>query len=1311
MSSISSDLYGLQLDANTANALSHFARRRRVLLVLRAIAAGIIFFVATMILVAVCDYLWLLSDGLRWLLSLCGYAITFAAMWWLGLRHVGANDPRQLARQLETADPRLREDLLSAVELADPESANGSEGFREWLQRRVSRRTATLDISRLLPVGLVQRWLSTGTVITIICLLLLLVPKMQFGRRIARAMLPGIPIQRASLTEVTILQPSPPSRYVAEGDAVGVVVRINGVAVDDVSLQWRTEDGIDAESMMSPRVHPVTSSSDGTLEHGDVYAANVSVGSTPVEYRIIAGDAITLWHELTPLPRPRAESFKKRYEFPSYAKLADRTEEAEHGDLKALVGTMAEVTVRFDQPVTEATLRFGNRGATFNLEPVDGADREFVANIPIKTPAQYQVDAISTRSGLNNPFSPQYSITPVIDTPPVVRWLPSISKTLIVSPLDVVSLGASVLDDLPLERVEQEFQINNDPVIRRDIEVAESARELNLSWDWDLLRRIDGEKQTIKLSGGDIIRTRVVAIDRRGKRGESSFIELLIAEEGFDADRHARLNELGGVASELADWSLRAKQLLDPLKKTAEVPEDQMATAIETAAELHGQKEPIAQRIQRMVETASTLPAAATLELQGRALLDFDQKLGDWFARVEHVRGENHEAWKKTGEKLLADLGNESARLAQEAARIEQYARSVFGEELAVAIVSDAMALHRSLRPLLDEGTILPPERFPRYLTVAIGRMEAIDELIDKHAQALPESTRKHLENWNRWSDSWSARLRESVKQPPTPDAHRKLVGQFETELRNQYNHSMIDGRLASTVSNMLREIRIQIGATSDRVRQMLAHGENGNQSRAKAENENNSDSAASLTRDAIFAESQFARVRELLLARLDGEETLHRSRPSLDLQYAADMNLMHKAMENVTKEGYVPYREEPAASVHQQLAIAFQTIEAKHEADMWLGELRALMIAERKLDETAIAKIQHPTWVERYSNGLEWPVRTLQNVGIDGKLTQAVDQARYNEDLNQARNRITSRRWNGEEMLTAEFQLDSLQRNLASALEPLEPFVDKARATIQKYVLTLPEQAREAAKKAREAQQRTESRPDSQQETAEQLDQQQQEAEEATRDTMEALVDLANTADIADAEQRELAHDADAAAAQIQEAVERAQESMDAANDAGNEEARSESLDQAAEALEDLSEALEQTAEHFERAENGEDLAESREQLRQAQAALERESELERRFDQAEAMANAAEKTPRSCWNNWNANCNAMNRCRKNSLRSRSEQPRRLSGHSSKRPKKSTRWARRWKDPIRLSKNASGVPQGSFPTSLAAPRRSTSLY
>ncbi len=136
--------------------------------------------------------------------------------------------PRQVARQIESTDPRLREDLLSAVELSDPQTANGSSvcgvGFkRVWPV--APRESRSVD---LLPIGLIQRWLLAGLIVALVFAALLMVPQMQFGRRIARAMLPGIPIERASLTDITILKPSPPSGYVAEGDAVAVLVQIGG---------------------------------------------------------------------------------------------------------------------------------------------------------------------------------------------------------------------------------------------------------------------------------------------------------------------------------------------------------------------------------------------------------------------------------------------------------------------------------------------------------------------------------------------------------------------------------------------------------------------------------------------------------------------------------------------------------------------------------------------------------------------------------------------------------------------------------------------------------------------------------------------------------------------------------------------------------------------------------------------------------------------------------------------------------------------------------------------------------------------------
>ncbi|MFM7832892.1 MAG: hypothetical protein ACKPJD_13965, partial [Planctomycetaceae bacterium] len=52
------------------------------------------------------------------------------------------------------------------------------------------------------------------------------------------------------------------------------------------------------------------------------FAANLRLEQGAVEYRILAGDAITQWHRITTRPRPRVEQFTKLLQFPDYSQLA-----------------------------------------------------------------------------------------------------------------------------------------------------------------------------------------------------------------------------------------------------------------------------------------------------------------------------------------------------------------------------------------------------------------------------------------------------------------------------------------------------------------------------------------------------------------------------------------------------------------------------------------------------------------------------------------------------------------------------------------------------------------------------------------------------------------------------------------------------------------------------------------------------------------------------------------------------------------------------------------------------------------------------
>ena len=109
------------------------------------------------------------------------------------------------------------------------------------------------------------------------------------------------------------------------------------------------------------------------------------------------------------------------------------------------------------------------------------------------------------------------------------------------------------------------------------------------------------------------------------------------------------------------------------------------------------------------------------------------------------------------------------------------------------------------------------------------------------------------------------------------------------------------------------------------------------------------------------------------------------------------------------------------------------------------------------------------------------------------------------------------------------------------------------------------------------------------------------QRAKRSAETTLDSLADFANNADPLDAEQRELARDADAAARAIRESLDQAERATGDATEAADETETREALDRSADAHDRLAENLRRTAEHFEKAENGEPLKDSRDALRPA--------------------------------------------------------------------------------------------------------------
>ena len=283
--------------------LQQFRRRRRRLILLRGFCAAVVSFLVLMSLVAVADWVWILSDSVRWVLSAIGYLGAALAVWSTSVRlMVRIPSHRELARRMEAAEPGLRENLLAAVELSAEDSAktHDSPVFRRLVQDQVARRVDAVRVPALLPARLVRPWLIVAALVVILCGMLFYLPDLPYRQLLSRAILPGANIDRVSRVQVTILEPTPHSLTVPQDDTVAIVVETSGGEVREATLETSTA---------SQGVGRLPMPSRGASQ----FAANLSIGADPVEYRIFAGDAVTRKYTIRSRPRPRVLAFHKTY--------------------------------------------------------------------------------------------------------------------------------------------------------------------------------------------------------------------------------------------------------------------------------------------------------------------------------------------------------------------------------------------------------------------------------------------------------------------------------------------------------------------------------------------------------------------------------------------------------------------------------------------------------------------------------------------------------------------------------------------------------------------------------------------------------------------------------------------------------------------------------------------------------------------------------------------------------------------------------------------------------------------------------------
>ena len=1228
----------LSLDPVVAKKLTQFRRRRMTMLIVRGLCAGIVAFIVSMAAIACIDWCWLLSDTTRWCLTCGAYVTVIAAVWLTCIRRLlDAPAREEIASQVEQLEPELRENLLSAVELAtdDPDAVNDSPVFRSLLQSQVAKQMGALTVPRLLPFNLVARWFMAAALLCILAFSLLTFAGPQIRQLIGRAVLPGANIARVSRIQIEVLQPTPHSLTLATNDTVAVVVDVSGGKFGDVVLETYTATHGTVRQDMRGR-------------DAREFVSNLNIGDEPIDYRIMAGDAITKKYRIESAARPQVVSFHKTFEYPEYTGLEPKQSSETSGDLIELQGTTAQLVLELNQEVVQAELRVSNDDEEIQTIPlVPDGDRRVRASVPIEQAGIYKVHLVSKATGFESTFSPRYEIRPIPDLIPRTGFVGVTEANLILPPNDLMSLRGMAEDDLPLVSLDQMISVNGRTWQRLELETAASEFEgkhrFASEWQWDLL--------PLKLKAGDQVTTKLVATDRKGNVGESIPLNIVIASADFDPNRHVTLKrkfELYRYLAEFASLGEESKKVaLETIKRLGNANDKNIMTQARTtlldlASRQRDKAYEVLEHLQQIEREMPPGADAFELELIGQLIArirsEFSTEPVFLFAAMELDNDPRHQ---KTN---LKRVKQSFERTADNSRQIQRGFQVLLTHNMMAALEFDMLALEKQQTVAL-EHSMNSWERLVRQQTIMIRQMDALEKLIRRHRSGLHDSTKNRLKDLA----DWSRRHRENLQAASeSEDTFSQLKNAAQTVLRELADRKkLMDGGMSGEIVNVWNDLRNRTGSLFgplDRIANAVADEHQLAEKIGKADD---SAKIKTLTTDLKLKSAQVDLLHRSDIEQLRYRRILNQSQMDGDPRYAADAGLAYRAeiamlaqrmVQNNSSDSSTP-ESSPAHEALREISRAYRTLEAGHELVQtrnWVKHLSSQELWKSQKNQSAF---DNPRQWDLIIRGLEYSVKRLRQAGIPNEIASKLDQVRRSPPVRTANQKITERRWRRDRKLGAGSEMLEIKTDLNVVLKELEPTMAEARAILEKYAPTIPEMAEKAAGQLLELEEKTltaadeldpqqANEKDKTRNGVAQLQQQQNAINQQIDDLFDALAEQANAKDLMNEEQREQARDADDSIAMIEQPAAEMNKAMEEAERSKTETEQAEQLANAAEQQEKTAQALMKVAEHFTKMNEGQVNSQSRGELRDAEKEMGLARKLDEQFEQAKKLSEMAEKS-----------------------------------------------------------------------------------
>jgi hypothetical protein len=239
----------------------------------------------------------------------------------------------------------------------------------------------------------------------------------------------------------------------------------------------------------------------------------------PVEYYVEAAGVKSKTFKLDVADLPGIKNIKVTYHYPSWLGLKDVVEDP-GGDLRAVAGTVAELTIETDRPLKNGEILMDD-GSKISLDSKEG---NFVsAKVPVEKDGTYHFAA--TEKGESVRLSEDYFIEARQDQAPTVKIVTPRGDAK-VSPIEEVTVTVEASDDFALQAVELHYSVNGAPEKTVNMLATKGVKDASGKTVITL--------EDYKLEPGDVVSIYATASDARNTaRTDIAFIETQPFEKNY----------------------------------------------------------------------------------------------------------------------------------------------------------------------------------------------------------------------------------------------------------------------------------------------------------------------------------------------------------------------------------------------------------------------------------------------------------------------------------------------------------------------------------------------------------------------------------------------------------------------------------------------------------------------------------------------------------------------------------------------------------------------------------------------------------